>query len=202
MTKQERQNIKSHILEKVLEFQRYYNVSMKSWANVQPMDLLSRETLQREEFDELCAALNSTQELDALLDMAYITAGTIVTLGLRFSTGMVQPLALAQAEFCRCLRDNPPKLRCLNRAANNHFNAVVETGVKKFGAVNFFEAFNEVHNTNMLKGWTNDDMLTIDKNSQFKYFHRPPVTVVKRLDGKIMKPPSWKAPDLERFTKD
>ena len=72
----------------------------------------------------------------------------------------------------------------------------------KFGLGIFNQAFDEVHRANKEKLWTSRETAyseEIKKGEYIKKYAGGQYYVVTRPDGKIMKPPSWQAPELNKF---
>jgi len=68
----------------------------------------------------------------------------------------------------------------------------------------FEAAFNAVHQSNMEKLWKSDEVESAQKSGSeliFKKSSVPNRWIASRADGKIIKPPSWKKPDLAKFVK-
>lgn len=141
-----------------------------------------RYNLLKEELDELMNAQDEREELDALLDIAYIAAGTIDILDeyqIDFEINFEEeedPFAII-AENVMSMEgvvDRKPIVEGCQK--------VLCLAIKTMGYLgyNVEDAFKEVHDSNMSK-------LGIDG------------LPVKRADGKILKGPNYRAPDLTPF---
>lgn len=117
-----------------------------------------REKLFKEEYTEYKTAKDKIEKLDAVCDMMYVRLGTLLE------------EMTSKANLKKLLEYR------LDEKVNMIYKLVKEN---EFGAV-FFEAFSEVHRSNMSK--RNKDG-----------------TILRRLDGKVMKGPDYFPPNLKQF---
>ena len=188
---------KQIIVDKVREFHIYYNVPIRFYHDIEVSNMLFRRDLHREEFREWFIAENPVDELDALCDMAYIAAGSMLELGIKCLKRNPDSLVNAQAHVETELSNSEPCEKGIRGSLNVLLVSILVEAEKQH--FEFMDAFAEVHRTNMAKGWSDNDLLSISPTEKFLYFKRPPVVIVKRQDGKILKPPSWKKPNLVPF---
>lgn len=192
-------------LEAVLAFtKRFKQPWAKFWIDSDPKHAPLRETLHVEEFEEWRAARTPVDVLDALVDMEYIACGTQVvfcvkapedaqedrTIGLEFAHMKLQ-IELRKPQLC---------YEGLRRWLNAYRTALE----REASGFNFAGAFGAVHENNMNKGWATEELAARDAATtkvvdMFETREGQRRFVVHRLDGKVVKPPGWVAPDLREF---
>ena len=169
-------------------------------SDVPTKTLILRATLIDEEHDEYCAATkanNKIEILDALCDLAYVTAGTLATCGLMpipySSKGSYTGITLEHKVdnvIDECHLGVPCHKR-MYRYVNDLLIVIDNIGHE----YRLPEAFKVVHENNMAKLWIerpNDaSLVAIPKGKKW--------LVLRKADGKVMKPLNHTKPDLSRF---
>lgn len=163
---------------------------------------LFRSALITEEAKEYSRApLHSEEELDAICDLLYVVIGTNITMSVpvlpmpRFTAGpfdvkqvIWEPvLSITQDLDCRF-----PCEKVQRKALNFLIHLLID--IANMTGYKLLPAFEEVHKSNMTKLWTTlpeDKSLTVTpKGDRF---------LVKRKDGKVVKPPTFIPPNLTPF---
>lgn len=154
----------------------------------------------QEEFNELIAAPNKLEELDAYCDLLYVTAGAMHALGYNSQLYPLLPPENATftgplAEAIKLIRE--PGVVCHRRLQSAIPDAcwgIVEAGralTQKFDA-----AFQAVHEANMSKLWKN-------KSSDPEHYSESIALntwrVKRKSDGKVVKSPEFRHPDLTQY---
>lgn len=137
-----------------------------------------RVSLIQEEAAELIAAKNEVEELDALVDIAYVVYGSYLALGTQGpdSEDIEYEEASAQAIFDAAMNIDA-------ETVDSDLDEVLGLTLALGRKYDFEGAFKEVHSSNMSKLGTDG---------------KP----VKRHDGKILKGPNYRPPNLAPFTKN
>lgn len=155
------------------EFHAKFLVKPKSLAH----NILLRNKLLWEEFNELKEAKTEEEKLDAITDMVYIASGTLE---------QYDPLAFHGAVYDgRELHEIMDSIEFETRY-EGYINAHVEllhalVAYAEDANFDLLGAFNEVHASNMSK---------LDDQGK----------PVLRSDGKVLKGPNYRPPRLEKFT--
>jgi len=158
--------------------------------------------LMKEEFDELFAAETPVQNLDAYCDLLYVTLGAMHALGysriyldlkqpqLAFTGPLAESIKLIQEKGIVCHRR-------LQDALPEACWGIMLTG--EFMFPKYKQAFRAVHSANMSKLWHEEpdasiiSTITVDEVFPKRYL------VKRREDGKVMKAPTFKHPDLTKY---
>lgn len=189
-----------HAHECTLHFWKCFRLPYaKFWPDSSPEARRLAGALITEEFNELINAENDTEKLDALCDLLYVTTGAMHALGYANTLYPIEApqgsLAGPIAETTRLITE--PGIVCHRRLQNCIPDAcwlIVESGralTPKFDA-----AFDAVHEANMSKLWKNKspnpDHIS-ESISQNNWL------VKRKSDGKVVKSPEFRHPDLARF---
>lgn len=187
-------------LAMVREFHTTFKVPLpRTFEDIDNSAALARRTLQVEEFEEYMAADVGVDMLDALVDMEYITCGTQLVLGLPIVHFEDVPLTIYACQ--QQLADELNKSQLCQRGLKNT-TARLRSVIAKIAEDNMFkfhEAFTVVHEANMKKQWTGDETKLAKEGSVITPSVNPGLFIVKRADGKIMKPPTFVHPVLKRY---
>ena len=173
-----------------------------------------RAALIREEHAEyMKAKVRSADELDAIVDLLYVTLGTNLALGVP-----VQPYRSGQVrlasdkkfyvvhEVAEVVTDLDSKFPCAkiqNHALAALTQRLIDTGRQRGYDLN--GAFAAVHKANMGKLWSEVEVTTAKKDHakdgsiKLKEIKGVPYYLVRNSLGKIIKPPSFQAADLAAF---
>lgn len=195
------QNTKDPNYDKVKRFMLGMNQPVpESRMMMRDSDITQREPWLREEFNELNAAKEPVDILDALVDIDYIATGSLIAAGLRDDAPYMQSKDSengVEACLLKCLVEHRRKDICIRRFPESvHalraaiFAFCIPKGWK------YHLAFNEVHQANMKKFW---DKPEHPEKNKYHFSKSPEGWIAKRMDGKIMKPPGWTAPNLKKF---
>jgi len=178
---------------------------VKSYADCRYDKLKLRKTLIFEEFEEYTHAKNRIDKIDALGDLLYVTVGTMITTGVK-------------AEEYRPAADNKPRTSNLLQVVYKMLGVLIKDQpcyrslwdattvlywqINNESAILGFdlkEAFRRIHESNMTKAWTEEDLKEdFDEKLMTEEF-RPTLSkwvVMRKSDGKVLKPRSYRAVDL------
>ena len=179
----------------VAQFHELFQVKrLKTFIDASTSDALTRRVLIDEEFRELASAKDKVETLDAYCDIEYLLAGTLDVLKLPQWNVVVNKGTLF-GYFANILTELNKDRLCERgiTGAISGARLVLDRDVP-----HLHEAFLEVHRTNMAKQW--NDISTIDPAIHNARQTGPRQWIVTRKsDGKIIKPPDWKPPELEKF---
>jgi len=175
-----------------------------------------RQTLNREEWKETVKAHAEGHDiglLDGLVDMMYVLCGhwwevskevskvaypvTPFSIGLRFIGHYIADLDF----FYEKQYD-----KAYTSTVLDVINGTIHLSKIAFGLKVFNQAFAEVHRSNMAKLWTKEEAKEYSQVQHgglpilsFRQSIKPGMYIATRADGKIMKPPTWEAPNLKQF---
>lgn len=162
-----------------------------------------RAALLEEEFLEFLEAKDRIGQLDAVCDILYIAAGNFITCGFRYKEfdnyAFAKPLPRAVAEARRAFIVQPCE-KGLRLSGASLLLTIVRAGRSMFKR--YAEAFNAVHENNMSKMWTAEEVAS---QTEYKAEERPIATpdgrrfIMTNKAGKIMKPPGFKPVDLTPY---
>ncbi len=170
-------------------------------ANLDQFEL--RAALIEEEFLEFLEAKCKLEQLDALCDLLYVAAGGFITCGFRMphfhQSAHIKPFARAVAEARRAFVVQP----CCDGLRNN-VACLLLTNVRVGFAMfkKFSEAFRAVHDNNMGKMWTQDEVnliVTAEYTATKRENFGDRCYVVLNAKKKIIKPPGFKKVDLTPY---
>ena len=161
-----------------------------------------RASLIEEEFLEFLESKNRLDQLDALCDLLYVSAGGFITCGFRmkeFKTfAIAKPFARAVAEARRAFVVQP-----CESGLHNSGSALILTTIRTGNAMfpRFKEAFNAVHENNMRKAWTKEELIhkpegaiSIKCSLEIERCY-----VVMNSMKKVIKPPTFIKVELQPF---
>ena len=182
----------------VRQFMTTFDQEIFSSPDFTPCEVcILRSKLITEEAKEFSRAkAYSTDELDAICDSLYVILGTNITM----SVPLIEVKTKATAPFwplvLEVTQDLDSRFPCMNiqikalGALAGYFISFAEDRGYKL-----LPAFKAVHCANMGKLWTkppeNTDKLIVIKKGD--------LYLVKREDGKVVKPDTFVAPDLTEF---
>lgn len=160
-----------------------------------------------EEFIELTEATTRIDRLDAMCDLLYVAQGAVLSVGLRgdaYKTfGINKPLTKAVTDAVFQLRKTSPCQAGCRNDTTSLAVTMLRAGNAMFTPEKFIGAFTAVHENNMAKLWTEDDLkhLPADCTQKPKVLGLNNVRflVRRKEDGKIMKPPQHKKVDLTPY---
>lgn len=185
----------------VREFLTAMGKTLPPWfldANVKDAVLVAN--LIEEELDEYERDDAPESELDALVDMAYVTHNGLALLGLPCDPPVEQaPRLLNQFGLTRqaLLYVRP---LCQDRCTlelNRLLDAIAYQAY--LNNWDFDGAFRAVHAANMNKLWTAEQLTHLAHGDISTEARGTTKYVVRRADGKIVKPPGFKAPSLSAY---
>jgi hypothetical protein len=158
-----------------------------------------------EESNEYAHAVNETEELDALIDIIYVALGAIVASGGHINltkppVNIADSLADQIVTLCNHLKYKNGNVVITDAALNVIITAIMLINVMLRDNTTWLKAFDEVHNANMTKLWSAEQVRDMPK--EYKAYPYNDKFVVRREDGKIMKPPTFTPPDLRKFIPD
>jgi hypothetical protein len=185
--------------ELVTEFHDAFKVpAARTWGDVSNATALARRTLHDEEFKEYMAADADVDMLDALVDMEYIACGSQHLLAVK------RPVFSHEHTlyFCHArVMDELNKTQLCQSGLTNSLG-LLRAALARVADSNdyrFHDAFLHVHETNMKKLWK-EDQLHLSPADSTRAMSSTGLYIVKRADGKILKPPGWTPPVLKRYT--
>jgi len=172
--------------------------------DAKPANAELAKTLIMEEFEEYEeAAVLTIDHFDALVDLLYVALNGYAYLAINPEPHLIavtckQPtkfnLAPYVAQTAHRLIMRPLCIdECKKSLDNLVANLVFAAGVNNF---NLDAGFDIVHASNMTKLWTKAELATIDQTYTWTYTPALDLYTVKRPDGKVVKPPSFRPPDL------
>lgn len=198
----------TEILKLVAEFHKGFLLPIVHFCDASNETALLRAELIREEFREYCDAKEDrVARVDALGDLAYVTAGACLSLGINvvpYSTELPQPrqancwLPLAY-ETMRALTELNKSRLCnagLTRDLNNLLQHIDDAA--RLQAVDLLEVVKVIHRSNMSKHWTAAQIDSIPAGYSARIYQDNRY-VVTREDGKVVKPKTFRPPDLTQF---
>lgn len=191
----------------VLEFWKLFELPWKKTiADLGLVGCVLSSNCIREELKEFTEAKDEVERLDAIVDLLYVSIGGMLAAGLdcsRFGYVNLSPKRefIATAQKVLEAFDKRP-LPCVASITNYTPDLVVQ--VAKYGTERwprFWQAWDEVHSNNMAKMWTQDQISKLEAPIQVRI---KPVDFNLRIvwrasDGKLLKPPGHKKPNLEQF---
>lgn len=184
--------------ELVTEFHDAFKVhAARTWGDVSNATALARRALHDEEFKEYMDADEPVDILDALVDMEYIACGSQHLLAVK------RPVFNHEHTLYYCharVMDELNKTQLCQSGLTNSLGllrAVIER-VADNNDYRFHDAFLHVHETNMKKLWK-EDQLHLAPTGSTRELSSKGLYIVKRVDGKILKPPGWTPPALRRY---
>lgn len=160
----------------------------------------------REELEEFIEANTEVDKLDAIIDLLYVSIGGMLAAGLsaryfNFITLNVNREFIATAQKVLEAFEKRP-LPCVASITNYTPDLVAQ--VAKFGTdtwPRFWQAWDEVHNNNMEKMWTNQQVAEMEdpRLYRIKQVDVEKCIVWRASDGKLLKPPGYEKPNLTPF---
>lgn len=185
------------MFQRVAEFHRAFGLPIATTPELPAQAVRDlRVSLLEEELNEFCAAYSAhdrIEEADALADICYIVAGTVVSYG-------IGPAAISvfESPYDEHLpRTKQPRsdLDGLLRDTFNDYLAAERTDDLKQIDLSLMDLLVSVFGV----AW----QLNIPLNAVFTEVHRsnmtklmPDGSVLRRDDGKVLKPPHWSPPDI------
>ena len=162
------------------------------------------KTLIMEEYEEYEeAAAMTIDHFDAIVDILYVALNGYAFLAINPEPHLIavtckQPIKFNLAPYAALaaqrLVTRPLCIdECKKSLDNLVANLVFAAGVNNF---NLDAGFDIVHTANMTKLWTKAELATMDGAYQWTYTPALDLYTVKRPDGKVVKPPSFRPPDL------
>jgi hypothetical protein len=194
----------------VLDFDKLYGFKVcKFFYDADEASARFRWKMLKEEFEEYNASNNPVEKLDAICDLMYFSIGAQLELGIHIDPYSGQasgrgikkwlPLA-AELGYCNTELNKVPLCERGLTSALNQLNKALEETAAIMG-IDLAKAFAEVHQTNMAKLWTPQELAFMDAGWSALPVpgRRPEVFIVKNEAGKVRKPPGWKSPELKSF---
>lgn len=191
----------------VREFTTAFDFTTYDRAESLPCEVaMLRSALIKEEWCEyLNAPLKSVDELDAICDLIYVTVGTNIVTGIPavpYTSGQV-PFNSWKIDINNKVlyvtSDLDSRFPCttIQRKGLNELLQVLDD-VATIHSYDIIGAFAEVHRSNMTKLWDENDLtLELQKANIVKPWKNK--WLVKRADGKVIKPPTFEKPQLQQF---
>ena len=178
--------------------------------DAKPANAELAKTLIMEEFEEYEeAAVLTIDHFDALVDLLYVALNGYAYLAINPEPHLIavtckQPtkfnLAPYVAQTAHRLIMRPLCIdECKKSLDNLVANIIFAAGVNNF---NLDAGFDIVHTSNMTKLWTKAELVEMCKGETWTYVVELDRYTVKRPDGKVVKPPSFRRPDLTDLTNE
>lgn len=198
--------------DKVVFFNKVFAVPYRmTWSQVGKDIVDLRANLIEEELQELIDSKNALEELDARCDLMYVALGAMHSFGIA-ATFLDSPIARVPANYVgafgivleKGLRVWPPCWRTVLWNLPDAILGLTAGSCMKFPL--FWKAFNAVHRANMDKLWDSAQFLALSPDQRAlldPYTTADDLSklLVKRLsDGKVIKPPTFRPPDLSLYT--
>lgn len=167
---------------------------------------LLRSALIKEEAKEMFDSKAKTaEELDGLCDLLYVVLGTNIAMSVP-----VHPTPESTSDrtsfwpvvwaVTQDLDSRFPCLKIQSAALRKLTHKILDIAV--FRGYKFEEAFKAVHEANMGKLWDHwpkpDEIAAAEAKGAIVKLYKKKF-LVKRADGKVVKPPTFKAPDLTQY---
>lgn len=201
--------ITTHMESCIRDFMKIFEQKTYSISSVPCEVCLLRANLIIEEHDEyMRAPVGSTDELDAIVDLLYVVIGTNIALSiqvlpynsgqLKLSTKHKQPIFAQIHEEIQDLQCRFPcekiQFRCLNALISRLVDVAALLGYNLKGA------FDAVHNANLNKLWNHwPEPSEVEKPDGVIVKFYQDKYLVKRRDGKVIKPKNFKTADLTPY---
>lgn len=187
----------------VLDFWKAFRLPYaKTWidSSSKARDLSAK--LMKEEFDELMNASTEEEKLDSYCDLLYVTLGGMHSLGYgrsylvvrnppaNFTGPLAESIKLIQEKGIICHRR-------LTEALPETCWGITLTAKAKYSK--FPAAFRAVHSANMSKLWRELPDPSIISTVTVEETERGRYLVKRKEDGKVMKAPTFKHPELTKY---
>ena len=181
----------------------------KDFVDANTVTAETRFKLIEEEYKEWQAAPPLDNELlDSLIDILYVTYGTIAALGVTYLHIPYKSIPLTQkkiaidhyvARVLASLRQRPLCRDSLQPSLGELISACYQAG--QANGLDMLAAFDIVHKANLTKLWTREEVKSMGISPDLTS-HRPTVDkfVVFNAYGKVVKPPSFQPPNLQPIT--
>lgn len=194
----------THFVNSVRDFHETFEFPSFSKSEEVPCETaLLRARLIDEEYHEYLAALNRIDKLDAICDLIYVTAGAALVCNVQiqpYTSGQFPIKGLKYKpdisyQVKPVMQDLYSRFPC-HRIQQTWQNLLLQR-LDDVGIIEDFKlipAFDEVHRSNMTKLWKEKP-----ENPSYIVTQKGNLWLVKREDGKIIKPPTYSPPNLEAF---
>ncbi len=169
----------------------------KTWIDSSKHGRTLAANLMEEELSETLNAPDKASQLDGFCDLLYVTMGGMHAVGFPLHYLMLTSVSNFTgplAESIKYLREDGIICRRLHDSLPQACFGLIDAAARKFPR--FREAFTAVHKANMSKLWDHipsDPELTSEPTTNNKFIVR------RKSDGKIIKPPTFRHPDLATF---
>ena len=186
----------------VVQFRRAFNQPCpRHWLDGRPEDRVLQAALIREEFTETMSAEDQLAQLDGYCDLLYVLLGGMIVLSMTMDD--VRAAADSASTFAGDVAVSVEKLEAPGLPCRILWTHLPRAAVRLYNCAaglfpRFTEAFDRVHEANMGKLWDEDLTLTSGEYSVHPA-GLPGYFIVKRADGKIVKPPTFTPPNLRPF---
>lgn len=190
----------THYRKQITAFTKLFELEIYPSLTATPEDIKRlRVNLIEEEEKELYAAKTRTDRLDAYADLIYVIVGTAVICRIGDPKGedksvLTEPISWLIDELL-------VPVPCDKRLAQYVADCVVT--IEKLAEkerLNLLDAFNAVHENNMTKMWTQKQIEYEDtQNKELIFKQKGNLFLVRRKDGKVVKPPQHPKPNLTPF---
>lgn len=195
------------ILKLILEFRLTFQQPIaRSISEYVPDQVLLYRNLIAEEHQEYRDAKGREEILDALGDLTYVIFGAVASTG-------IQPLAYRGTHLKACPAYKPhlhsilPLVEELSYAMISYlklhdkltaaYHEMEQTAAVQ--GVRLYPLVQEIHSSNMSKLWKEDELDDTTTNMTVIPTLNNLYIVKRKRDGKIVKSPSYRPPDLSRF---
>lgn len=200
-----------HIYSCVADFLRAFDQKIYPDVKDVPCDVsvLRSELIKEEAMEYAAAPVNSTDELDAIVDLLYVVVGTSVAFSVQilpYASGQIPDVKAPKISITAELLPLTQNLDSRFPCAKMHFKtseAMVHRllDIAKIRNYKLREAFDAVHASNMSKLW--DRTPTVEDMNHFgiqlTYVQKGKRYLVKDAHGKVRKPPGFQPADLTPF---
>lgn len=162
-----------------------------------------RIELLTEENEELARANNKTEIADAICDIIYVAAGTIVALGehtwkASYSISTDEPMDIKWAVLyiSHCIGQVERQNIVSDKIV--YCNQIIATCVRLAHTYDIpvMTNFRNVHSNNMAKKWSDDQVHALPSDCTYSLKSTATGWIVKSPAGKVLKPPGHPKPDL------
>lgn len=196
------------LLALIHEFRRLFQQPIvTSFADYDYKQARLYHNLILEEAKEYSTAKHRVEILDALGDLTYVIFGAVASVGILplpykgkwiKATPMFKPPLLSIRDLTIHLYNPNPSYVGLFHTLTAAYHEMEQVAAVQ--GVKLFPLTEEIHSSNLSKLWSTDELSALPKNAEAISTPAPDRWIVKRKeDGKVVKSPSYRPPDLSLF---
>lgn len=198
----------SKLLKFIYEFRECFQQPIaKSFAEYNRDAVILYHNAIKEEADEYKSARGRIETLDALGDLTYVIFGAVASTGIapleykgrgpKANPGFKPTLYSIQPLLIQLSTPLPSYLGLFNTLTAAYYEMV---NISKVQGVKLLPLVEEIHSSNMTKLWTAEEIQNAPPDVIIISIPSRSLFIVKRKkDGKVVKSPSYRPPDLSTF---